>query len=221
VPPPATHAALSSATAEPGRLARADRRQALLDAALSLVTAGDAEAVSIESVADRAGVSRPLVYRHFANRRDILAELYRREGDRLHEELSADVSHARTLVEKYRALFRGSIRAAAVRGPVFEALRAAAETSAQGREVQRERDRQTRAYYSRRATSEYGIRRQDAETLTAMLLSAIAPALSRWHANPTNDHAVRLEEVYLSLVTAGLEALAGDTTAARSRPRSG
>ena len=41
---------------EPTRLARADRREALLDAALALVAEGDVDGVSIESVADQAGV---------------------------------------------------------------------------------------------------------------------------------------------------------------------
>src|SRR3954471_15515271 len=111
---------------EPVRLARADRREALLDAALGLVAAGDVDLVSVESVADRAGVSRPLVYKHFANRSDILTTLYQREGLRLHADLSVDVQAADTVEEKYRALFRGSIRAASERGQIFEGLRSAA-----------------------------------------------------------------------------------------------
>src|SRR3954454_2400127 len=109
-------------TLEPVRLARAERREGLLDAALSLVAAGDVDAVSIESVADRAGVSRPLVYKHFANRIDILTALYLRESQRLHADLSVDVQAAETIVEKYRALFHGSIRAARERGQIFEGL---------------------------------------------------------------------------------------------------
>ena len=46
-----------AATAEPVRLAAADRRDALLDAAAELVAAGDVEAVSMEAVAERAGVT--------------------------------------------------------------------------------------------------------------------------------------------------------------------
>src|SRR6184192_2528395 len=114
------------ASLEPVRLAHADRREALLDAALDLVATGDVDAVSIESVADRAGVSRALLYKHFANRTDILIALYLREGARLHEELSAKVLAADTLEGMYRALFRGSVRAAKERGRIFEGLRAAA-----------------------------------------------------------------------------------------------
>src|SRR3954470_15744732 len=86
--------------AQPARLARADRRKDLLDAALDLVASGDVESVSVDTVADRAAVSRSLVYKHFANRTEILTALYERESSRLHNQLAADVTAARTLEEK-------------------------------------------------------------------------------------------------------------------------
>src|SRR5262249_19750467 len=65
---------------ESPRLTRRERRDALLDAAVEIVTSGDVAAVSMEAVAERAGVSRPLVYKHFANRSELLAAVYRRGG---------------------------------------------------------------------------------------------------------------------------------------------
>ena len=198
-------------TLEPVRLARADRREVLLDAALALVAAGDVDAVSIESVADRAGVSRPLVYKHFANRGDILIALYQRESERLHKDLSIDVIAAGTVEEQYRALFRGSMRAAKERGQIFERLRAAAGMNGQLREVARERDRQTVAYYARHAVAEFGIAKVEAESITAMLLGAIAPALSLWHAHPTDGHASDLEDAYMIIVSGALDRLRAAT----------
>ncbi|HEX7355124.1 MAG TPA: helix-turn-helix domain-containing protein [Mycobacteriales bacterium] len=206
-PGPRADATARATGLEPVRLARADRHESLLDAALHLVSSGDVDAVSIESVAGRAGVSRPLVYRHFANRADILAALYDRESERVHEELSAAVTAASSLLDMYRALFRGALAADRTRGPVFEALRAAAGRSAQVRSVQHRRDRQTVAFYARRAVREYGIPRREAEALTSMLLSALSPALARWHRNPTRAEAKRLEEVFLAMVSASLERL--------------
>jgi len=99
------------------RLARADRRDALLDAALALVAEGDIESVSMEAVAERAGVSRPLVYKHFANRSELLAAVYQREAALLHAELSAAVTAADSVADMFRALVRGSLRAAHARTP--------------------------------------------------------------------------------------------------------
>ena len=84
------------------------------------------------------GVSRPLVYKHFANRHELLAAVYRREAVRLHDELAAEVTDAGTVEEMFRALVRGSLRAAAERGQVFTALRAAGAWSRELREEQRD-----------------------------------------------------------------------------------
>src|SRR5437764_12764065 len=95
---------------EPARLGREERRDAILDAAAALVAAGDVEAVSMETVAERAGVSRPLVYKHFANRGELLAALYDREAALLHAELAADVEAAGTGDERFRASLTAGLR---------------------------------------------------------------------------------------------------------------
>jgi AcrR family transcriptional regulator len=193
---------------EPARLARADRRESLLDTALTLVAEGELDNVSMETVADRAGVSRPLVYKHFRNRTEILTALYLREGERLHEELSVDVQAADTIEEKYRALFHGSIRAAEDRGQIFAVLRSAADMNSQLRKVARERDRHTVEFYAQHTMDELGSPRSETEAITAMLLAAIAPALSLWHAQPSKNRAAELEAAYMCIVRSTLADLA-------------
>lgn len=199
---------MSTSPLEPARLARADRREALLDAALTLVGEGDLDGVSMESVADRAGVSRPLVYKHFRNRTEILTTLYVREGERLHEELSVDVQAADTIEAKYRALFHGSIRAAEDRGQIFAVLRSAADMNSQLRKITRERDRHTVEFYAQHTIDEIGSPRARTEAVTAMLLAAISPAISLWHAQPSEEHAAQLEDAYMCIVSATLSELA-------------
>ena len=58
-----------------------------------LVASADADSVTMEAVAERAGVSRPLVYKHFANRAELLASLYQRESILLHQELTDRQRH--------------------------------------------------------------------------------------------------------------------------------
>src|SRR5918996_766434 len=53
---------------EAARLSRRERRDALLDAAVELVTSGDVASVSMEAVAERARVGPPPLYKHFRNR---------------------------------------------------------------------------------------------------------------------------------------------------------
>jgi AcrR family transcriptional regulator len=207
------------AVLEPVRLARADRREDLLDAALDLVASGDVDGVSVESVADRAGVSRALVYKHFANRTEILTALYEREGTRLHNELSADVISARTLEDKYRALCHGSLAAARARGQIFEGLRSAAGRNRDLRRVQRDRDRVTAAAYVRETVRELGVAQAVAEPVTLLLLGAIAPMLNAWHANPSEEYAAELEEAYMCIVSGTLAAMSRATASGKRRRR--
>src|SRR5438309_1541599 len=199
--------AVDPASVEPARLARADRRDVLLDAAAELVAAGDVEAVSMEAVAERAGVSRPLVYKHFANRNDILAAVYQRESALLHAELTADVSAAETLEETFRALIHGALRAQASRGATFATLRMAGLRTRERREEQRQRDRTTLRYFASQAVRQFDLDRTQARAAVAILLGAIDAALAQWRARPTRDHAALLEDTYVSLAMGGLEQL--------------
>lgn len=199
------------------RLARADRRADLLDAALDLVASGDVESVSVDTVAERAAVSRSLVYKHFANRTEILTALYERESSRLHDQLAADVAAAQTLEEKYRALCHGSLAAAEHRGQIFDGLRSAAGMNKHIRKVQRARDRQTAAAYVRMTQRETGVPPEVAEPVTALLLGAIAPMLNLWHARPTPSYAAELEAAFMCMVTGTMHELRRQTTTGAAR----
>jgi AcrR family transcriptional regulator len=76
-------------TAPGTRLPRAQRRQQLLDAALSLLASEGFDALSVEAVARRAGVNRVVVYRNFASLQVLLVALLRREDRRTRTQLEA------------------------------------------------------------------------------------------------------------------------------------
>jgi len=200
----------TSADAEPAkpvRLSGSRRRDALVDAAAALVSVGDVHDVSMEAVAERAGVSRPLVYKHFANRHELLAAAYRREAVRLHDDLAGEVTAAGTVEEMFRALVRGSLRAAAERGQLFTALRAAGGWSRELREEERARDRDTVRAFGARAAREFGLDRRLAMTLTGVLLGALDSVLVQWRLRPTEENAALLEHVYMTTVTAAYAAM--------------
>jgi AcrR family transcriptional regulator len=202
----ATRSETADEPPESGRLTRADRRDALLDAAVELVVSGDAETVSMEAVAERAGVSRPLVYKHFANRGELLAAVYQREALLLHRELAAQVGAAKTIEGMFRTLIRGALRAAADRGHVFSALRSAGGRTRELRGEQRGRDAQTVRAFARRAMRELGLDRRRATATTVTLLAAIDPVLTQWRLRPTPENAQLLEEIYVGMVRGALEA---------------
>jgi AcrR family transcriptional regulator len=188
-------------------VAGTNRRETLLDAAADMVATGDVESVSMEAVARAAGVSRALVYKHFANRHDLLSSLYERESASLHAQLSADVRAARDLAGMLGALVRGAIAAQAARGATLAALRASGERTSAERGVQRRRDSETLSYFTSRAVSEFDVDELDARTGLAIALGSIPTVLARWRRRPTPEHAAHLERTFVTMALGGLHAM--------------
>lgn len=194
---------------ESPRLNGDERRESLLDTAARIAASRGVEAVTMETVSDEAGVSRALVYKHFANRGELLTSVYRREARLLHAEMAAEVRSATSLEGMYRALIRASFRVSAERGALFAALRAAGAWNRDLRAEQRARDRDTVKAFASQAAREYGVPMRDAQQATSMLLGAVDSIMMQWRARRTTDNAAALEEIYISLVNGGLERLAG------------
>ncbi len=80
---------MSQTTAlSPARMTAPARREQLLDVTTELVAERGFAAVSIQSVARRAGISRPIVYEHFGDLSGLLEALVERETDRALAQIS-------------------------------------------------------------------------------------------------------------------------------------
>jgi AcrR family transcriptional regulator len=198
--PEATARPVEADAVESARLTRGERRDALLDVAVELLTSGDVTAVSMEAVAERAGVSRALVYKHFANRSELLAAVYRREATHLHRRLAREVAASESLEGMFRALIHGALHAAGERGHLFAALRSAGGWNRELRHEQRTRDVDTVHAFAARAVRELGIDRRDATAATAALLATIEAMLTQWRLRPTPENAALLEDIYVGMV---------------------
>jgi AcrR family transcriptional regulator len=73
------------------RMAPEQRRQQLIDAALSVIVEQGYEGVSIEAIARTAGVTRPVIYDHFPNLGRLLQALIEREENYALAQLAAIV----------------------------------------------------------------------------------------------------------------------------------
>jgi AcrR family transcriptional regulator len=91
------------------RMPPAERREQLLDAALDLIAEQGYGGISMEAIARRAGVTKPVVYDLFSNRGELLMALLRREEERalalLAEVMPAEpsVDPDELIVEGFRA----------------------------------------------------------------------------------------------------------------------
>jgi AcrR family transcriptional regulator len=183
---------------------------------VALVLANGVHVVSMEAVAEHAQVSRPLVYKHFANRNELLAAAYRREAARLHLDLASEVAAAGNVEEMYGALLRGSMRATVERGQIFSALGAAGGWNRDIGREQRTRDRKTVRAFAALAASEYGLESTRATTATAVLLGALDAVLAQWRHDRTQENGRILEQLYLTMVRAAYAA-ESESSLVRSR----
>lgn len=166
------------------------------------------DGITMDSVAEAAGVSRPLLYKHFANRHELLTAVYRREAALLHEELAEAVRRAPGLEDKFRALMQGAIQAQSDRGAALSALRAAGGRDREFRDEQRRRDRATVRYFSRLAVAEYGVPEQQTTAMVSILLRTMESVLSEWRRRPTAQHASELVELYVTMCVGALRRMA-------------
>jgi AcrR family transcriptional regulator len=184
-----------------------NRRDSLLDAAGALVAAGDVAGVTMESVAAASGVSRALVYKHFANRHDVLEALFERESRLLHRQLTYAVAGAVGLEAKFRALVEGALAAQSSRGATFAALLNQGARPADQRAVQRNRDGATVRYFAALAVAELGLEERQAITGVQLALGSIALVLQQWRHRPTPAYAEELADAYVAFAMGGLRTM--------------
>lgn len=94
----------------PRRLPAARRRRQLLDVALDLFGARGYHATSMDDIAERAGVTKPVLYQHFPSKSTLYHELIVTMGDELLEVVAAgameESSPHRRVLGGFRAYFR-------------------------------------------------------------------------------------------------------------------
>ena len=90
------------------RLTRATRREQIIDAAVLVFKGRDPSEVTFEEVADAAGVSRALVYNYFGDRRGLVAAVFRRHTDRLHDAVTAGFDGTETFREAVAKVVRST-----------------------------------------------------------------------------------------------------------------
>ena len=91
------------------RMAAADRRQHLVETAIRLFTEGSYHGTTTAEIARAAGVSEPILYRHFASKRDLYLAALEHVWAKTREDLGADARRgARRVRRRSRRSARGT-----------------------------------------------------------------------------------------------------------------
>lgn len=92
------------------RLPAAERRVQLLHAARSVFATEGFQSATMETVANEAGITKPVLYQHFSSKRELFLELLRDVGDRLAATVGEAATAAPTaqakVVDGFAAYFR-------------------------------------------------------------------------------------------------------------------
>ena len=118
------------------RMSKAERRQQLLDTATAVIEAEGADALTLASVAEKAGVSKPVAYDHFETRTGLLLALLA-QTDSLYEGVArAQISASTQTLEAIADIVAEAYIACAIEaGPAAVALVAAIEANGDASEV--------------------------------------------------------------------------------------
>ncbi|GEK47307.1 TetR/AcrR family transcriptional regulator [Bisbaumannia pacifica] len=105
------------------RLSKDERRQQLLDLSLVILERDGADVLTLATLAQEAGVTKPVAYSHFQSRANLLYQLYARFDQRLVDVTRQRVAgQARSLQERVHhvvALYFDCVRQC---GPQYEAI---------------------------------------------------------------------------------------------------
>ncbi|MFI6512167.1 TetR/AcrR family transcriptional regulator [Streptosporangium sp. NPDC050855] len=120
------------------RLSKQTRREQLLDTAMTIVRAQGADGLTLVTLADAAGVSRPVVYDHFGTRSGLLLALYRRLDERHRAASAQALREAAPSVGEIARVMSTAYFACATDMPEWNAVSAALKGTPEMEEIQHE-----------------------------------------------------------------------------------
>ncbi|MFD4831665.1 TetR/AcrR family transcriptional regulator [Streptomyces uncialis] len=124
--------------AAPTRLSKQARREQLLDTAVAIVRTRGADGLTLVTLAEEAGVSRPIAYDHFATRPGLLLALHQRLDDRHRAAITQALRDAEPSAGEVARVISAAYFACATGMPELGAVSAALKGNPEMEAVQRE-----------------------------------------------------------------------------------
>ncbi|GAA1687992.1 TetR/AcrR family transcriptional regulator [Nonomuraea maheshkhaliensis] len=120
------------------RLSKPARREQLLDTAMAIVRVHGTDSLTLLSLAEAAGVSRPIVYDHFGTRSGLLIALYRRLEERHRAASERALRDAPAVPREIARVLSAAYFACATDMPEWTAVSAALKGSQEMEAIERE-----------------------------------------------------------------------------------
>lgn len=186
------------------RLSAPERREHFLDVTAQLVLQHGAEAVTMESVAAAAGVSKGLGYAYFSNRNELLLTLLNRELGELQRRSEEEIRKATDFEGRVRGSIRAWFDVMSDRGALIGTLMQAHSIRGPLAERRRRYNQELQEFYGALGEKEFGIPRRKAVVAAGILLSGMTGMVDRWRAGDPRE---LLEETYVEIVMGALRSM--------------
>lgn len=188
-------------------MAPADRRRQILDAAAALMISTGHSGCSLEEVAKAAQISKPLIYKYFPNREDLLKAMLEREFADLRgrglNDVPRDVAPERII----RSTVERALAYYFERGPIVRLLSSDPAVAELARAGNRASRRNTSDYFISKFMDAYGVPLDVAQIAVTMVINA--PILSVNALARRGIGAARTIDVWTEFIIGGWKALAG------------
>ena len=199
-------------------MAPAARRQQIIDAAMQLILETGHSGCTLEQVADAAGVSKPLIYKYFPKREDLLKALLEQEFAELHgrglDTIPKKVSFDRVV----RATVERALHYYHERGPILRLLASDPAVAEIANTANRSSRSDAAHYFVARAVDEFDVPRDVAMIAVTMVINA--PIHSMPYLRRRSVDIDRTVEVWSEFILGGWRAVEARYGKARRR-RSG
>lgn len=159
------------------RLRREDRREQILDAAANLLVAQGAAGVTMERLAEWAGVSKALPYSHFENSDAVLVALYERVVGELGRRILTALETADPETDRVALLVEVYLDAVRDIGPILGAVTAPGSRPS---ELADDDQRLGVRFLGDLLTTHFDVVAKQARVAAPILLSAATGAVSAW-----------------------------------------
>jgi AcrR family transcriptional regulator len=204
------------------RLAPAVRREQILDHAGRLVVEEGLTGVSMERIAEEAGISKALIYAYFSNQTDLLKDLLRRDLERIQAEQMAAAQSARTFAELVRNTTHVALMEAERRGALLGRLMSEPSLTASLDTVKTHEHTSNVRYLAKRIAREFDVSMPDALALTEIglgLTLAAGELVSRSAARRQDIEDMTVDMIIGAVRTGAAQRRRATGKAAAGRPR--
>lgn len=198
---------------QPARLPREQRRAHFLDVAAELIVEEGIDAVTMEGVAARAGVSKGLGYAYFDNKEALLVALFEREMAELDRRIGEAVTAIDDFESRIRAMIGVLFEVTTERGVLMGTLQQAKLGDGPLEDKRQQRQLVVEDFFADMVVEHYGLPRKQAVAASAILLGGTTGALSLWLTRRASRR--EITDVYVRIVMGALAAL---TPAAAASP---